>query len=65
MSRPIGRLWPSDDDEDGDDVGEDDYNDDIYIMMKCLLSTSHFRAEHRRREVSRPLGLANYRPALA
>ena len=25
MSRPIGRLWPSDDDEDGDDVGEDDY----------------------------------------
>ena len=49
----------------------DDY-DDIYIMMKCLfvgvsrkMITSHFQAERRRRKVSRPLGLAGRRPALA
>ena len=39
-------------------------------MMKCVclsrkIITSHFRAERRRREVSRPLGLAGRRPALA
>ena len=46
-----------------DDVDDDD----IYIMMKCLSVTKndHFRAERRRREVSRPLDLAGHRPALA
>ena len=35
-------------------------DDDIYIMTKCLSVTKndHFRAERRRREVSRPQGLA-------
>ena len=45
-----------------------DYDDDdTYIMMKflsvCLsrkITTSHFRAERRRREVSSPLGLAGF-----
>ena len=45
---------------------------DIYIMMHCVcvcvsrkMITSNLRAERWRREVSRPLGLAGRRPALA
>ena len=59
-------------DNDGDDGGDDDGDDDMYIMMKCVcvclsrkIITSHFRAGRQRREVSRPLGLAGRRPALA
>ena len=61
----------SDGDDGDDDVG-DDGDDDIYIMMKCVfvclsrkMITTHFRAERWRREVSRTLGLAGRRPALA
>ena len=53
-------------------VDEEHDDDDIYIMMQCLcvclsrkMITSHFRAERRRRKVTRLLGLAGRRPALA
>ena len=53
----------------GKDDDDDDDDGDMYIMMKCVfvcvsrkIITSHFQAE---REVSRPLGLAGCRPALA
>ena len=62
----LGRDDDGRDGEDHDDNGVDDCDDDYtYIMMQCLcvclsqkIITSHFRAERRRREVSRPLGLA-------
>ena len=64
------------DDGGGDDGGVDEIDhaaakDDIFITMKCVfvchekIITSHFRAERRRREVSRLLGLPGRRPALA
>ena len=60
-------------DNDGHDVDDDGGDDDdIYIMMQCLflcvsrkIITSNFQAERRRREVSRPLGLAGCSLALA
>ena len=61
-----------DNNNDAVDCDNDDDDGDIYIMMKCVsvclsqkIISSHFRAERRRREVSRPLGLAGRRPALA
>ena len=60
-----GRGKP-DDDSDGNDDGNVD--NDIYIMMQCMsqkIITSNFRAERRRCEVSRLLGLTGRRPALA
>ena len=65
------------DDEDNEVVDDDDdedheVEDDIYIMMQCLcvclsrkMITFPSRAERRRREARRPLGLTGRRPALA
>ena len=64
MDRPLALdLLHHDNDvvvDDDDDNYDDDY--DIYIMLQCVcvsrkIITSNFRAESRRREVSRPLGL--------
>ena len=41
------------------------YYDAVCACLSRKIITSHFRAERRRREVSRPLGLAGRRPALA
>ena len=66
-----------DDDDDDDDVQvhhllsqglvDHDLDDDIYYDAVSVTKniTSHFRAERQRCEVSRPLGLAGRRPALA
>ena len=41
------------------------YYDEVCVCVSRKIITSHFRAERRRREVSRLLGLAGNRPALA
>ena len=41
------------------------YYDEVCVCLSRKISTSHFQAERRRREVSRLLGLAGRRPALA
>ena len=59
-----------DDDEGGggdgseDDVVDDDDDYDAVCVSRKMI-TSHFQAERQRREVSRQLGLAGRRPALA
>ena len=56
------------DDHDDDDDDDDDiyiYYDGVSVCLSRKIITSHFQAERQRREASRPLGLANHRPALA
>ena len=64
----IPRDYDDSFDDNSDGISDDD--GDIYIMMKCLCVTKnhHFlsaRAERRRREARRLVGLAGRRPALA
>ena len=67
-----GDHYEDHDNNNGDGDVDNNDDDDIYIMMKCVsvcvsrkIITSHFRADHWRREVSCPLGLAGRKPALA
>ena len=58
-----------DNDDDGDDDDDDDdiyiYYDEVCVCLSRKIITSHIRADRRRCEVSRLLGLVSRRPALA